>query len=112
MTSEIQTLALFVTSGALNAVGAALQRYASETGDVVMGVLGCLCWAATSLPFLALLNNKHDLAFAAAITAASGVASVALIGWLWFGEALSLRQSIALVTLILSVFILSLPTNT
>lgn len=40
MTFELQTLSLIVTSGALNVVGAVLQRYASETGDVLLAVVG------------------------------------------------------------------------
>ena len=109
MTSDFTTIALLLCSGALNAAGAVLQRYAHGSGDVLAGVLGCLCWAGTSLVFLVLLGARSELTVAAATTSAAGIVSVALVGVFWFGDTLSLRQILALGAMIVSILALSLP---
>ncbi|MGH1356534.1 MAG: hypothetical protein ACRBBS_15835 [Thalassovita sp.] len=108
MLSQFWTIGLLVCSGALNAAGVAALRFEHGSGNVLVGVVGALCWAATSLVFLALLRADQGVAVVAALTSAAGILVVALIG-VAFGEVLSLRQGLALALMIAAILIFLLP---
>jgi multidrug transporter EmrE-like cation transporter len=109
MPEWVQTSVLLATSAAFSTLGAALQRYAVASGDMVMAVLGCLCWGATAGVFLALLRHGHELAVASVLTSVFGILSVQLIGWLWFQETLSVSQIAAIGLMIIGMVLLSWP---
>lgn len=112
MPDWVQTCVLLSASAALNTLGATLQRYALASGDVVMAVLGCLCWGATSGVFLALLRHGHELAVASVLTSVFGILSVQLIGRLWFQEPLSVSQISAIGLMVAGMVLLSWPRTT
>lgn len=106
--SQAWTIVLLVCSGALNAAGVVALRFAHGSGDALAGIAGALCWAATSLVFLALLRAEQQVAVVAAMTSAAGILVVALIG-VAFGDVLSLRQFVALAAMVGAILIFLLP---
>lgn len=109
MSTWVWTAGLIAGSAVLNVSGVVLLRIADQSGNSVLAVLGCMCWAATSAIFLSLLNTGHHLAVLSTLTSAAGALAVILIGNLLFDQHLSHRQLAGIGVLIAGMTLLSLP---
>ena len=107
MIDFLTTAALLVAGAVLNVMGVISLRAATASENVLYAVMGCMCWAATSLVFLALLRTERELAVLAVLTSSLG--ALAVIAWgTYLGESLSRMQVAGITTVLVGVALLSM----
>ena len=107
MIDFLTTAALLVAGAVLNVMGGISLRAATASENVLYAVMGCMCWAATSLVFLALLRTERELAVLAVLTSSLG--ALAVIAWgTYLGESLSRMQVAGITTVLVGVALLSM----
>lgn len=101
------TAALLVAGAVLNVMGVIALRAATASENVLFAVMGCMCWAATSLVFLALLKTRRELAVLAVVTSTLG--ALAVIAWgAYSGDTLSRTQIAGISIALVGVALLSM----
>lgn len=102
------SLGLLLAGAVLNVTGVVLLRFAEASGNHAAAIAGCLCWAATAMPFLAFLASGRELAVVSVLTTSLGTLAVIAMGWLAFGESLTRLQLCGIALSLIGVAILSL----
>ena len=107
MIEFLTTAALLVVGAALNVMGVIALRAATASENVLYAVIGCMCWAATLLVFLALLRTERELAVLAVLTSSLG--ALAVIAWgTYSGDTLSRTQIAGIGIALVGVALLSM----